>query len=395
MNVLAHGLTDATLPLPAEVVQLLGIAGIAVAYLWSPAQRSATAPAVARATPAHATSAVILGRVVVGLIVAAAITTGLFGPDDAAENAGSRLLWILLPALLLIGALTFGQRILLVNPLRVIAAQSLPSSQEEPFTQVDPRLGHRVAISGLFVLVWLRLFIADDPFLAATAAAGYVLLSLAAVVAYGRSWFRWGDPIGLAVTTISLGRASGRHTSSSADNGAVVPVRACVAVLVGAAVFESIVERAGFARLVQGLDPAALAVVLGLTIGMVYLAAKAAAPVVELAPALVPVAAGYLGVHALGPLVIDAQIIGLQVADSVAAAFGKPGIVLVEPVEFVAPEVLGSLSVLVLGAGHVCAVLRAQRLPLPSLTPSRQAAVRLQFAGVVGASLFLGLRVLF
>lgn len=395
MNVLAHGLTDATLPLPPEVVQLLGIAGIAVAYLWSPAQRSATAPAVAQATPAHATPAVILGRVVVGLILAAAIATGLFGPFDAAENVGGRLLWILLPALLLIGALTFGQRILLVNPFRALAAQSLLGGQEEPLTQLDPRLGHRLAVGGLFVLVWLRLFIADDPFLAATAAAGYVLLSLAAVVAYGRSWFRWGDPIGLAVTTISLGRARGRHSSWSADNGPVVPVRACVAVLVGAAAFESIVERAGFGRLVQSLHPMALAVALAVAIGVVYLAAKAAAPIVELAPALVPVAAGYLGVHALGPLVIDAQIIGLQVADSVMAAFGEPGTVLVEPVEFVAPEVLGSLSVLVLGAGHVIAVLRAQRLPLPSLTTSRQAAVRLQFAGVAGASLFLGLRVLF
>ena len=393
MTVLAHGLTDAALPVPLGVVQLLAIAAVIAAYLWSPAGRRRTTVPVKPRDETDGSVPLALLRAVVGVVFIAAVVSGLFGPADAAQNPGGRLVWVLLPAVLLVGSLTVGERLRLLNPLRSSAAVAIAEGNESATGHVEPRAAQRIAVGGLALLVWLRLFITDDPFMAAIAAAVYALLTTAAAMAFGREWFRHGDPVELAVTTLAEARRPTGHGAAPAmRNG--FRVRATVAVLIGGTALESLLEATSLGRVVEGSNAAVLALALLVAIAAVYLAAVTAAPTDELAPALVPVAAGYLGVHALTPLILDSQIIVLQVADAVMSTFARGGTVVVEPSEFVGPEVLGLLSVIVLTAGHLWGVAMARRLPLRSPS-SRHAAARLQFAGVVGASLYLGLTLLF
>ena len=393
MTILAHGLTDAVLPVPLGLVQLLAIAAVVAAYVWSPAGRNPVTIPVKPSHEVRRSVPLILLRAVVGVVFVAAVVSGLFGPADAAQNPGGRLVWVLLPAVLLVGSLTVGERLRVLNPLRSIAAVAIAEGSESATGHVERSIAQRIAVGGLALLVWLRLFITDDPFMAAIAAAIYALLTIAAAMAFGRGWFRHGDPVELAVTTLAEARhPMGHGVASVMGNG--LRVRATVAVLIGGTALESLLEATSLGRVVEGSNAAMLALALLVAIAVVYLAAVTAAPTDELAPALVPVAAGYLGVHALTPLILDSQIIVLQVADVVMSAFGRDGTVVVEPSEFVGPEMLGLLSVIVLTAGHLWGVAMARRLLLRS-PPSRHAAARLQFAGVVGASLYLGLTLLF
>lgn len=393
MNVLAHGLADATLPIPAEALQLLGLVAVGAVYRWGPSA-PATHDSAADAPPKSSRRSSVLARSIAALAVAVAIVNGFFGPTDISQNPGTRFLWILLPSLLLVATVAAGERIRLWNPLRWFAPATGDDSTLS-LMRLAPRTGYRLGLGALATLVWLRLVLVNDPFTAALAAAAYVVGSLAAALAFGRRWFEHGDPVELGVAALSSGRANPASATSLRANGHdSLPVRSFLAVLVGGAVFETWLERTTLGAIVTDSNPVILAVGVMVTIALVEVTSRAAASTAELVPALVPLAIGYVGVHALGPLVLDSQIVLLQTLDAITSAAGRPGVVVAESREVVGPEILGMVSVLVVTAGHLWAVVESQRLPV-SLSAARARSARLQFAAVVGASLYLAIALLF
>ena len=384
-SVLAHGLTDAVLPIPLGIAQLGGVA--AVAGLHAALSRRPTGSRTDARNEAEVNGVSIhpWAAGLVGVLLLGAIVGALLGPVDPAANAGSRLLWGLAPPLMLAAVILLGQRVRRLNPLRLIGRLLLPNAKDDDveLVRLTPAAARRAGVLLLGLLLWFELML-NDAHVAALIAAVFLVASAGASAVFGMEWFDRGDPIELSLTTVGLVRQP-EPSASAVDRPTV---HAVLAVLVGYTMVDSLSDSAVLQSLAS---PLGIAFSLFLTTALVWVLMRLAAPLAGLTIALVPAAVSYLVVHALAPLIIDSQVAVLQIASAVATLAGAPGSVLVEPVEFVTPTLLAIVAALSLLTGHVVAVRRAHRSIL-AVSPQQRSAALLQFTGLVAASLFVSLQ---
>ena len=374
MIVLAHGLSDAVLPIPTGLAQLVALAAMAAAHVALSRRTARVASASPRAFVRLPAVVCNVGRALTGGAVALAVLASLFGRAFVISNPAVLFLWSVLPAGLLVVTLIAGSAARDLNPLRQVSRLAV-----DP-TPLGDKLLVRIALCGLFTLAWARSAFADETVFTGIVVTGYLFASGAAGAIWGGHWFDRGDPVETAVAALSSGRIPGQPT-----NGNAAVTLGVVAILIGGAITDSLVETSRVAGLSTN---AGLAAVLASTAALVAGAAWLAAPTKTLRPALAPVAMSYLAVHAVAPVVNDTQLVFLQ---TMAAAGAD---VVVEPVEFVAPEVLASAGAVLLLAGHLRALVVAHRRA--ALLPrSQRKTVLPQFAAVAAVSLFTALPLLF
>ena len=275
MIVLAHGLTDAVLPIPTELAQWVALAVIAAAHV-ALSRRTAMVARPSRGTSFRVPGVVrIVGRALIGAAVASAVLASLFGRAYVVSNPAMIFLWSVLPAGLLVATLTIGPAARQLNPLRPVSHMAV-----EPAPPSDKLLG-RVALCGLFTLVWARIALADEAILTGILTTAYIFSAGAAGAIWGQRWFDRGDPVEVALATLSSGRNLGRRAVSSAVTLGVA------AILIGGAIADSLMETGPFAGLSSNAGLAAvLAAASAFVAGVAWLAASSS----TLRPALAPVA---------------------------------------------------------------------------------------------------------
>ena len=382
--VLAHGLTDAVLPIPLGIVQLGGVAAVTAAHAALSRRPTGSRTAAVNDAGMNGVSMHPWVAALVGVMLLGAIGGALLGPVDPAANAGYRLLWGLAPPLMLAAVILVGQRVRRLNPLRLAGRLLLPTANDDvAFVRLRPTTARRVGVALLGLLLWFELTL-NDAHVAAVVAAVFLVASAGASAVFGMEWFDRGDPIELSLTTVGLVREPEPSTSAVDQR----TVHAVLAVLVGYTMVDSLSDSAVLQSLAS---PLGIALSLFVTTALVWVLMRLAAPLAGLTVALVPAAVSYLVVHALAPLIIDSQVAVLQIASAVATLASAPGSVLVEPVEFVTPTLLAIVAALSLLTGHVVAVRRAHRSVLAA-SPQQRSAALLQFTGLVAASLFVSLQ---
>lgn len=265
------------------------------------------------------------GLAVLSLLVTAYVLLSLVAGKDDANNPVPYVvyvwLWIGMPFL----SLLLGPVWAVLNPLRRLhagVARLARLSTESSLT--DARPGYWPAAAGLLAFTWLELVAPDRTTLPVlrVAVALFVLVSLMGSLVFGARWFRDGDPFEVLSRLYGrlapLGRRSdGRLVLRSPVQGPAVlePRRgllATLAVMLGGTAYDSLSADIRYAGWVQSTPTpdlvrtlTLLAVVL-LVAGALYAAGALSAvlsgvPVrgtaAELAPSLLPIAAGYLVAH--------------------------------------------------------------------------------------------------
>ena len=383
--IVAHGLTDAVLPVPMDAVQLttigLVIAGHAAGVKLGSRPRSGAKPSAPTRVEDAPGRGVQLTRVIIAVVLIAALGVGLFGEADVATNPASRLLWSVLPAVLLVVTLVFGPRIATLNPLR--RAVALADPETSPLTA--SRTATAIAVGSLAFLVWGQAAFGEVPFTGTMLACIYLASALVGAAMYGSAWFDRADPVEASIRTLALTHPARSAGAARTDVAATAAVRGVVAVLTGAAVFDSLAETG---RITGGAGVLLTTLLLGACIMAALGAGSLAAPSRTMVPALVPIAGGYLAVHALGRLTLDVQTVAIQGADAFAALWGRN--VMGEASEVLSPEALAISGAVLLLAGHLLAVVIA--ISRSRLLPAdRSGGARLQFSAVAAASMFLSI----
>ena len=248
----------------------------------------------------------------------------VFGRDDANNPVPYVVyvwLWVGMPFL----SLVFGAIWAVLNPVRwlhrgIAALARIPRD----FTLTDLDLGYWPAAAGLLAFTWLELVAPDrTTLLVLRVAVGlFVLVSVVGSLTFGERWFREGDPF--EVLSRLYGRMSplgrrpdGRLVLRSPVHGpSLLSARrgllATAAVMLGGTAYDSLsadIRYAGWVQSTAAPDLARTGTLLGVVVlvgGALHLAAAISAwlsgvPVrgvaADLAPSLLPIAAGYLVAH--------------------------------------------------------------------------------------------------
>lgn len=333
VGVPAHGVGNrADLPLPfAALVVGAGLALLAsfvgLAFLWRQPRLDASdgwpIPAAVQSVldarwfrgALAGLSLLLTGWVLMALV---------FGRDDANNPVPYVVyvwLWVGMPFL----SLVFGAVWAVLNPMRWLhrgVAELARIPRDFTLTNVD--LGYWPAAVGLLTFTWLELVAPDrTTLLVLRLAVGlFVLVGIALSLTFGERWFREGDPF--EVLSRLYGRLSplgrrpdGRLVLRTPVHGpSLLPARrgllATAAVMLGGTAFDSLSADIRYAGWVQStaspnlVRTATLLAVVLLVGGALHLAAALSAglsglPVrgvaADLAPSLLPIAAGYLVAH--------------------------------------------------------------------------------------------------
>ena len=248
----------------------------------------------------------------------------LLGRDDANNPVPYVVyvwLWVGMPFL----SLVFGAVWAILNPVRwlhrgIAALARIPRD----FTLTEVDLGFWPAAAGLFAFTWLELVAPDRTTLVVLriAVGIFVLVSIVGSLTFGERWFREGDPFEVLSRLYGqlspLGRRpDGRLVLRTPVHGPslLAPRRgllATAAVMLGGTAYDSLtadIRYAGWVQSTAAPDLVRTATLLGVVLlvgGALHLAAAASAwlagvPVrgmaADLAPSLLPIAAGYLVAH--------------------------------------------------------------------------------------------------
>jgi hypothetical protein len=329
----AHGVGNrADLPLPFEALVIgaalaLLVSFVGLAFLWrEPRLRADDGWTLPRGVQSVLDARWFRGTLA-GLTL---LLTGwfllalIFGTDDANNPVPYVVfvwLWVGMPFL----SLVFGAVWAVVNPVHwlhrgISALARIPRD----FTLTEVDVGFWPAAVGLFAFTWLELVAPDrTTLLVLRIAVGlFVLVSIGGSLTFGDRWFREGDPF--EVLSRLYGRLSplgrrpdGRLVLRTPVHGPslMAPRRgllATAAVMLGGTAFDSLSAEIRYAGWVQStpapdlVRTATLLVVVLVVGGALHLAAAISAwlsrvPVrgvaADLAPSLLPIAAGYLVAH--------------------------------------------------------------------------------------------------
>ena len=132
----------------------------------------------------------LIGGVVGVLALLAIIVTGLFGSGDANRNPSEYLTWIVFWAATVIASGLVGNLWFLFNPWAAIYDVFKAALKPRPIWEL-PSVGIWPAVAAFFAFACLELTsgMANRPWLVATAAIGYSVITLAGMIYFGRdSW---------------------------------------------------------------------------------------------------------------------------------------------------------------------------------------------------------------
>jgi len=326
----------------------------------------------------------------------------LFGEDDANNPVPYVVyvwLWVGMPFL----SLVFGAIWAVLNPVRwlhrgIVALARIPRD----FTLTDVDLGFWPAAVGLFAFTWLELVAPDrTTLLVLRIAVGlFVLVSVVGSLTFGERWFREGDPF--EVLSRLYGRLSplgrrpdGRLVLRTPVHGPslMAPRRgllATAAVMLGGTAFDSLSAEIRYAGWVQStpapdlVRTATLLAVVLLVAGALHLAAAVSAwlsrvPVrgvaADLAPSLLPIAAGYLVAHYYSLLVFQGPRTLALLSDPLGTGANWLGTAGVAPWSWpIQPTLVAVVQAGSIVLGHVLGVVVAHERAIRIL-PHRAAVV--------------------
>ena len=337
----AHGVGNRSdLPLPFEAL-LIGAAlallasFVGLAFLWrEPRLRPEDGWEVPRGVQAVLDARWFRGLLAgLSLLLTCWVLLALVVGRDDANNPVPYVvyvwLWVGMPFL----SLVFGAIWAILNPVRwlhrgIAALARIPRD----FTLTDVDLGFWPAAAGLFAFTWLELVAPDrTTMLVLRLAIGlFVLVSIVGSLSFGERWFREGDPFEVLSRLYGqlspLGRRpDGRLVLRTPVHGpSLLAARrgllATAAVMLGGTAYDSLTADIRYAGSVQSTaapDLVRTATLLGVILlvgGALHLAAAVSAwlsgvPVrgmaADVAPSLLPIAAGYLVAHYYSLLVFQ------------------------------------------------------------------------------------------
>ena len=357
---------------------------------------------------------------VLGLLVV--VGAAAFGSEIVTQNLAPVAVYVVFWAgLTVVCSLVFDVWNRGLDPVSTLGRLVAPAS-ERPY-----RLGAWPAAAGVGVFVWLQLVHPDRarPRTLAVLIVAYLVVVLAAAMAWGRPFLRRGEPFAVwfgllgAMAPLRRDVGTGRIRRGTpvaglaridASNGVV----ALVLVVLGSTLFDAVRESAFWSGIVGARSTSeavplatlglvvAVAVVAGLYLGSVRLAADVAGrPPMELARmyvhSLVPIAAAYVTAHALPLLVVEGQAVIALVSDPFGAGWNLFGTA-DRSVDYtlVSPITLAWVQAAVVVAGHVAAVVLAHdravaRLPQAVAVRSQYPLVAAYVAFAIGGlGLLLG-----
>jgi hypothetical protein len=363
----------------------------------------------------------LLGLAMTAYVLVAA----LFGKDDAL-NPTAGVVFVLF----WVGAVAFASAILgpvwrWLNPLRTVylaACALLRHDHRVGLLPYPPRLGNLPAAAGIFAFAWLELVAPQRDTLPVLRAwfGAYSLLMLMGAVVYGSTWFDRGD--GFQVVSTLYGRLSplGRRADGTpvlrspldgvASTPAVPGLPVLVCVMLGTTAYDGMSNATFWVRFVQDSSaPQVLLQTLGLAAGPILFGAFFAVAVwvagrlggrsflpAEFAPAIVPIAFGYLLAHYYSFFVLAGQTTVQQLADPLGTGadllgLGDRGV----SFALVGPAFVATFQVTVVVLGHVVGVVLAHDRAV-ALFPRRAAVVgQLPLLGLMVAYTVAGLLLLF
>ena len=389
VSALAHGLIDVgPLPVPANVLLggsggvLLGTAALTARRMTATPSPEATRAAV---LPSRSPLTRTVLHVVGALLLLAIVVPAALGPADVAANPAPRLLFAVLWAGLLPASLLFGPVWRECSPLRGFASllgQGAPRA-------LPAGLGVWPAVAAAVVFSAVEQLSGQSAPLVLTFLAAYGLAQLAGIAVYGPSWLAAGDLFEVYSTALGhlapigrddRGRLRWRHPLTALTTTSVPPgLPALVGVLVGTGLYDGAV--------LAGLPGGALA--LGAWMAVAAAALIAATRQTWLAPALLPLLAGQLAAHYLGPLLVETQVAAVLASDPFGRGWDLLGL---SGAEIVDPPLPGTLALwlqlALLVGGHVVAIVLAQRLTAGRHDARTAGAVQFAFRlAVLGALL--------
>ena len=326
----------------------------------------------------------------------------VFGRDDANNPVPYVVyvwLWVGMPFL----SLVFGAIWAVLNPVRwlhrgVAALARIPRD----FTLTDLDLGYWPAAAGLLAFTWLELVAPDrTTLLVLRLAVGlFVLVSVVGSLTFGERWFREGDPF--EVLSRLYGRMSplgrrpdGRLVLRSPVHGpSLLSARrgllATAAVMLGGTAYDSLsadIRYAGWVQSTAAPDLARTGTLLGVVVlvgGALHLAAAISAwlsgvPVrgvaADLAPSLLPIAAGYLVAHYYSLLAFQGPRTLALLSDPLGTGANWLGTGGVTPWAWlIQPTLVAVVQAVAIVIGHVLGVVVAHERAIRIL-PHRAAVV--------------------
>jgi hypothetical protein len=326
----------------------------------------------------------------------------VFGRDDANNPVPYVVyvwLWVGMPLLSLI----FGAVWAILNPVRwlhrgIAALARIPRD----FTLTDVDLGFWPAAAGLFAFTWLELVAPDrTTLLVLRIAVGlFVLISVVGSLTFGERWFREGDPFEVLSRLYGqlspLGRRpDGRLVLRTPVHGPslLAPRRgllATAAVMLGGTAYDSLtadIRYAGWVQSTAAPDVVRTATLLGVVVlvgGALHLATAVSAwlshlPVRgmagDLAPSLLPIAAGYLVAHYYSLLVFQGPRTLSLLSDPLGVGADWLGTAGVVPWAWpIQPTLVAVVQAGAIVVGHVLGVVVAHERAIRVL-PHRAAVV--------------------
>lgn len=326
----------------------------------------------------------------------------VFGRDDAKNPVPYVVyvwLWVGMPFLSLI----FGAVWAILNPVHwlhrgIAALARIP----QDFTLTDVDLGFWPAAAGLFAFTWLELVAPDrTTLLVLRIAVGlFVLVSVVGSLTFGERWFREGDPFEVLSRLYGqlspLGRRpDGRLVLRTPVHGPslLAPRRgllATAAVMLGGTAYDSLtadIRYAGWVQSTAAPDVVRTATLLGVVVlvgGALHLAAAVSAwlshlPVrgmaADLAPSLLPIAAGYLVAHYYSLLVFQGPRTLSLLSDPLGVGADWLGTAGVVPWAWpIQPTLVAVVQAGAIVVGHVLGVVVAHERAIRVL-PHRAAVV--------------------
>jgi hypothetical protein len=346
--VLAHaGAVSGLAPLPLLLLAATSaVAAVAVLV----AHRSPTTPGPGIVLPPALTQAVdgwsirLLLRLL-GIAAAALVAVAALGSPARAVSATNIALFDLW-TWLAVASLLLGPVWRLLNPLRA-GFLRVPDDENDGATRPVPaRLGWWPAVASLLAIAWVALVLPGRPFVLVMLVAVITLVQLGGMAVYGQQWLDHGDPLeaysamlGAVAPVRRAGDGRLRLSSPRHQLAALAMAPGAIAVcgvLIGWYAADAIVETERWHAITfpAGSLPLARTAVLLICAGAVGLLAAITTSRWGLAPALLPIVAGWALGHHLVPLAPALGLAGFVAGhlgaivvahDRAAARYGRQG----------------------------------------------------------------------